>query len=97
MRRSSATPSFRLALDFHGRAHGVDDALKGGDGSVAGALDDAAPTPSDGGIEEVTPQCSEPRKRAFLVGASEARIADDVGDENRCELADFRHQGSGNS
>jgi hypothetical protein len=48
-------PSRHGALDFQGRAHGVYDALKGCNGSVAGALDDATPTPSDGGIEEVTP------------------------------------------
>ena len=30
-------------------------------------------------------------ERAFVVGAGQARTADDIGDEDRGELADFRH------
>ena len=41
-----------------------------------------------------TPQDSQSRERAFLVDAGETRIADDVADEDRGQLADFGHRGS---
>ena len=44
--------------------------------------------------EHNSPQNARFRERAFLVGASHARIADNVSDEDRGKLADFRHGGA---
>jgi hypothetical protein len=92
-------PTCEINLEAADNAHCFDEARYGPasetvQGAVAGALDDAATTRGDGRIEEVAPQGSEPRERAFLVGSSEARIAYNVGDENGGEFADFGHQGS---
>ena len=45
----------------------------------------------DGGIDEIAPQAPEPRQRAILVRAGEARVADDIRDQNRRDFPGSRH------
>ena len=59
------------ALDLDRRADRVDHAPELDDGSVAGALDDAAVMERDGRVDEVAAQRAQTRKRSLLVGAGE--------------------------
>jgi hypothetical protein len=45
----------------------------------------------DGWIDEVAAWPPQARERAILVGAREAAVADDIGDQNRRELAGLGH------
>ena len=72
-------------------AHRVDHAAELDDAAVAGALDDAAAMGGDGGIDQVAAEAPQPRKRPLLVGAGEAAVADDVGHQDRRELARLVH------
>ena len=38
-------------------------------------------------VDEVAAQAPQPPERAILLGASEPTVADDIGDEDRCELS----------
>ena len=94
MRRSGGYAGVALdhaGLHLDGAAHRVDHAAELDDRAVAGALDDAAVMRGDGGIDQIAPQSPEPRQRAFLVGAGEPAVADDIRDQDRRELPGSRH------
>ena len=76
------------ALHFDRAAHGVDDAAKLDDGSIAGALDDAPVMHGDGGIDQVAAQRAKPRQSAILVRSGEPAVADHVRDQDRRDSAD---------
>ncbi len=74
-------------LHFDGAAHRVDHAAEFDDDPVASALDDAAVVGGDGGVDEVAAKTPKTRQRAVLVRPGEPAIADDIGDQDRRELA----------
>ena len=45
----------------------------------------------DGGVDQVAAQTPETRKGPILVGAREAAVADDIGDQDRRELPGLAH------
>ena len=49
----------------------------------------------DGGVDQVTPQASEPREGSIFVGAGEAGVSDDVRDQDRRELSGLAHSSGG--
>jgi hypothetical protein len=63
-------------------------------GVVAGALDDPAMVGRDGRIDEIAGQAPDAREGSLLVGAGEAAVSDDAGDQNRCELPGPAHAAS---
>ena len=63
------------------------------DRTVAGALNDAAMMSGAGGVYQVAAEAPKARERALLVCAGQPAVADDVGHQNRRELAGFRHGG----
>jgi len=71
--------------------HGVDHAAELDENSVAGALDDTPVMSGDGGIDQIAAQPPEARQGTIFGGAGEPAIADDVGDQNRRNLAGFAH------
>ena len=81
----------KALLHFDGAAHGVDHAAKLDDRAVAGALDDPAAMGGDGRVDQVAAQAAQARERALLVGAGEPAVADDIRDQDRCELAGLAH------
>ena len=94
MRRSARHAGVALdhrVLHFDGAAHRVDDAAEFDDAAVAGALDDAAVMHGDGRVDQVAAKRPEPRENAIFVRAGEPAVADDVGDQDRRELAGLAH------
>jgi hypothetical protein len=61
------------------------------DRAVAGALDDAAAMGGDSRVDQIAAEAPKARKGPVLVGAGEPAIADDIGDQNRCELSGLAH------
>ena len=78
-------------LDFNRAAHRVDHAAKLDDAAVAGALDDAAMMHGDCGVNQVAAQRAQSRQCPVLVRASEPRIADDVGHQDRGQFSSLAH------
>ena len=70
-------------LPSHGAGDGVDDALKFHEEAVAHELDDPALMRRDQGFERLFAQARKSSERAGLVLAHEARVAHDVGCQNR--------------
>jgi hypothetical protein len=84
--------AFDNAVLHHDRAsHRVDYAAELDDDPVAGALDDAPVMGRDGGVDQVASQRPQSRQPPLLVDAGEPAEADDVGDQDRSDLACFRH------
>jgi hypothetical protein len=54
--------------------------------AVAGPLDDAAMVHSDGQVDQIAAQRSEPGEDAIFVRARKPRIADNVGDKDRANI-----------
>ena len=67
-------------LHLDGAAHGVDHAAEFDEAAVAGAFDDAPMMGSDGGIDQIAAQPTQPRQRAILVRSREPAVADDIRD-----------------
>jgi hypothetical protein len=63
----------------------VDDAGEFDQEAVAGGLDDAAAMLCDLSVDDFGPECLEPAEGPFLVGFDQARMAGDVGREDRRE------------
>ena len=80
-------------LQFDRAAHGVDDAAKFDNGAVARALDHPAAMDGDRRLDQVAPERAQTRQDTILVGARQPREADDIGHENRRQLARFSHPG----
>ena len=45
----------------------------------------------DRGIDQIAAQRPQPRQHAILVRAGEPAVADDIGDQDRCDLPGFAH------
>ena len=60
--------------------------------AVAGALDDAAVMGGDGGVDQIAAEAPKARQGAVLVRAGEPAVADDIGDQDRRELAGLAHR-----
>ena len=67
-------------------AHRVDHAAELDDAAVAGALDDAAVMQGDGRVDQVAAQRPQPRERAILVRSGEPAVANNIRDQNCCNL-----------
>jgi hypothetical protein len=80
----------RATLQINCAPYGIHHARELDQSSVAGGLDNTSAVLLDIGINEFAPVCLEGRKRAFLVRAYEARVADDVGGEDSGETAPAR-------
>jgi hypothetical protein len=94
MRRSSGKPALRSIMPFlhyDRAARSVDHAAELGEEPVPCALDDPATMGGDRGIDQIAPQPPEPRQRSILVRSGQPAVADDIGDQDRGNLARFRH------
>src|ERR1700727_957244 len=69
----------------------VDYAAELGDEPVASALDDAAVAGGDCWINEVAAQRPEPGESSLLVRPGQPAIADDIGDQDRCNFPGLAH------
>ena len=78
-------------LQLDSAADGVNRAAELGDGTVAGAFDDAAVMYGDCRIDKIAAQRPEAGERAILVRADKPAVSDDVGDQNRCQSPGFSH------
>ena len=94
LRRKAGISLHHAALHFDGAAHGVDDAAKFDDGSIARALDHAPVMHGDGRIDHVAAERAKPRQGAILIRSHEAAVAHHVGDQDRRDLARFGHRSS---
>src|SRR6516225_1966023 len=72
-------------LHLSGRAERVDDAGELDQEAVAGGLDDAALMVGDLRIDDFGAQHPEPAQGPFLVGLDQARVAGDIGRDERRE------------
>ena len=75
------------ALNFGSASHGIDDTGELDEQAVPHQLDDAALVLGDLGLDELGAMGTKAGERAFLVGAHEARVANDVRAEDRGESA----------
>jgi hypothetical protein len=73
-------------------AHGVDDAPKLDQSSVAGALDHATMMHGDGGIDQIAAQRPQPRQNTILVRAGEPAVADYIRDQDRRNFPGLAHR-----
>ena len=81
-------------LHLDGAAHGVDDAAKLDDGSIAGALDHASVMHGDGRIDQIAAERPKPRQGTILVRSGEPAVADHVRDQNRRDFPRLVHRPS---
>ena len=72
-------------------AHRVDHAAKLDEAAVAGALDDAPMMRGDRGINQIAAQRPQPRQRSLLVRPGEPAVADNIGDQDRCNFPGLAH------
>ena len=79
-RHSSVALDHRV-LNFHGEAHGVDDAAELNQSPIAGALDGAPFVHRNSGVDQIAAQCAETGQRAVLVDAGQPAEADNIGGE----------------
>jgi hypothetical protein len=86
-RRTANVALDESVLRLDRAAHRIDDPARLDDRAVAAALGDAAIMGGDCQVDEVAAQAPQPPERAILLGASEPTVADDIGDEDRCELS----------
>ncbi len=91
VRRQARVALDHAVLHLDRAAHRVDHAAELDDAAVAGALDDAAVMHGDGRVDQIAAERPEPRERAILVRSGEPAVADNVGDQDRRELARFPH------
>ena len=78
-------------LHFDGAAHRIDHAAKLDQRPVTGALEHAPVVHGDGGVDKIAAQSPEPSQSAVLVRACQPTETNDVGGQDRCKLALFRH------
>src|SRR5579872_1578994 len=78
-------------LDRNRASHRLNDASELDENSIAGALEHMSVLAGDGGIDEFRAQCPQSRERAILVCASHPAEANDVGSQDRGDLADLGH------
>ena len=67
-------------------------AAKLDDAAIAGGLTMRPVMHGDGRIDEIAAQRRNREKRAILVPAGEAAVADDVGRKDRCDFPSFSHR-----
>ena len=91
VRRQAGVALDHAVLHLDRAAHRVDDAAELDEAAVAGALDDAPMMRGDGRIDQIAAQRPQPRQGSLLVGPGEPAVADDIGDQDRSDLARFRH------
>ena len=77
----------QCCLDLDRTPQGVDDAGELHQQPVASRFDDAAAMFGNLGIDHFDPQRLEPTERPFLVGSDQARIAGNIGSEDRSQTA----------
>ena len=94
LRRKTGIALDHAALHFDGAAHGVDDAAKLDDGSIARALDHAPVMHGDGRIDHVAPERAKPRQGAILIRSDEAAVAHHVRDQDRRDFSRLAHRPS---
>ena len=78
-------------LHFDSTAYRLDNAAKFDERAVARTLDDPTVMYGDGGIDQITPERSQPRQRSILIGAGELAESDDIGRQNRRNLPRLAH------
>ena len=85
LRRQTLVALNHAVLHFNGAAHRIHRAPKLHNGSVAGALDDAAVVHRNYGINQIAAKSPKPRQSAFFVRAREPAVTDHVRDEDYFE------------
>jgi hypothetical protein len=81
-------------LDFNGAIHCVDDAAEFDNAAVACALDDAPMMHRDGRVDQVAAKGPKASKNSIFVASGQARVADDVGDQDGGQFSGLAHGGS---
>jgi hypothetical protein len=79
------------ALYLDRAAHGIDNAAKLNETTIAGAFDDAPAMRGDRGINQIAAQRPQPRKGPLLVRPDQPAITDNIGDQDRRDLPCVRH------
>jgi hypothetical protein len=78
-------------LHFDCQTHRVHDAAELHNGSVAGALDDAAMVHGDYGINQIAADRPEPRQGSVFICSGEPAVTDHVRDKDRRDLPGLAH------
>jgi hypothetical protein len=93
--RKASVALDHAVLHLDGAAHGVDNAAKLDDASVAGALHYATVMDTDGRGDQIAPERPKPCQRTFLVAAREPAEADHVSGKDSGKLTLFGHWRTG--
>jgi hypothetical protein len=91
-RRQSGIPLDHSALYLDGAADGINDASELDEDAIARPLNDPAVMQSDGGVNQIAADGTQPRKRPLLIGTGQLAVPDYVRREDRCELPGFGHE-----
>jgi len=78
-------------LHFNCAAHGVDHTSELDEDAIARPLNYAAMMQSDGGVEQIAAQRTQPRQRPLLVGRGKPAVSGDIGRQNRREFPGLGH------
>jgi hypothetical protein len=78
-------------LQLDGAAHSIDGAPELDENAISRPLNDAAVMQSDGGVEQITAERPQPRKRLLLIGTGKLAVSDYVRRKNRREFSGLRH------
>lgn len=82
VRRDINIPQRHLILNLDGTPHGADDAAELDQTAITRGLDHAATISGNHWVNELLPDCSEPRNRALLVCGREPAITGYIGRED---------------
>ena len=90
--RHAGVALLEALLQLDSAAHRVDNAAKFDDRAIARAFDHPAAVYGDCRLDQVASQRTQTRQDPIFVGARQPREPDDIGHENRRQLARFGHR-----
>jgi hypothetical protein len=90
-RRQARIALKHTVLHFDSAAHSINDASKLDQGTIAGALHDTPVMHGYGWIDQIAPECPQPRQRTILIRACEPAVSDNVSRQNGRDFSCLAH------
>jgi hypothetical protein len=92
LRRQAGVALDHAVLHLDGAANRIDDAPELSEDAVSSPLNDTPVMQSDGRVEQIAAERSQPRKRPLLIGTGKLAVSGYVRRENCRELPGLGHE-----
>ena len=90
LERQASVALEHAVLHLDGAAHRINNASELNEDAVARPLNDTSVMQSDGRVEQIAAERSQPRKRPLLVGTGKLAVADNICRQNRREFTSLQ-------